>query len=156
VKIYSNTTPLLAFASIKRFDILQAVHRQIHVVESVWKECQAGLPIMVPNLMKLDWVCLVDGPQEADGRFLALDAGERDTISEALRDKADLVLIDERLGRNLAEYYGLRVVGTLGTLLKAKKMGVIPEFLPTVRALQDHGFWYAENLVGRLANDVGE
>ena len=156
MKIYSNTTPLLAFAAIERFDILQAVHRQIHVVESVWKECQAGLPIMVPNLMKMDWVCLVDAPQEADGRFLALDAGERDTISEALSDKADLVLIDERLGRNLAEYYGLRVVGTLGTLLKAKKMGVIPEFLPTVRALQDHGFWYAENLVARLANDVGE
>ena len=156
MKVYSNTTPLLAFASIERFDILQSVHGELHVVESVKRECQAGLPIMVPNLMKLDWVCLVDGPQEADGRFLALDAGERDTISEALRNKADLVLIDERLGRNLAEYYGLRVVGTLGTLLKAKKMGIISEFLPAVRALQEHGFWYAENLVRRLANDVGE
>jgi uncharacterized protein len=156
VKVYSNTTPLLAFAAIERFDILQAVHRQIHVVESVWKECQSGLPIVVPDVTKLDWVCLVDGPREADGRFLALDAGERDTISEALRDKGDLVLMDERLGRNLAEYYGLRVVGTLGTLLKAKKMGILPEFLPIVRALQEHGFWYAENLVRRLANDVGE
>jgi predicted nucleic acid-binding protein len=156
VKVYSNTTPLLAFAAIERFDILQAVHRQIHVVESVWKECQSGLPIVVPDVTKLDWVCLVDGPREADGRFLALDAGERDTISEALRDKADLVLMDERLGRNLAEYYGLRVVGTLGTLLKAKKMGILQEFLPIVRALQEHGFWYAENLVRRLANDVGE
>lgn len=156
MKVYSNTTPLLAFAAIKRFDILQAVHPQIHVVESVWKECQTGLPIVVPDLTKLDWVWLVDSPREADGRFLALDAGERDTISEALRDKADLVLMDERLGRNLAEYYGLRVVGTLGTLLKAKKMGILPEFLPIVRALQEHGFWYAENLVRRLANDVGE
>ena len=156
MKVYSNTTPLLAFAAIERFDILQAVHRQIHVVESVWKECQSGLPIVVPDVTKLDWVCLVDGPREADGRFLALDAGERDTISEALRDKADLVLMDERLGRNLAEYYGLRVVGTLGTLLKAKKMGILQEFLPIVRALQEHGFWYAENLVRRLANDVGE
>jgi uncharacterized protein len=156
VKVYSNTTPLLAFAAIERFDILQAVHRQIHVVESVWKECQSGLPIVVPDVTKLDWVCLVDGPREADGRFLALDAGERDTISEALRDKADLVLMDERLGRNLAEYYGLRVVGTLGTLLKAKKMGILPEFLPIVRALQEHGFWYTENVVRRLANDVGE
>jgi predicted nucleic acid-binding protein len=156
VKIYSNTTPLLAFASIERFDILQAVHGQIHVVDSVWQECQCGIPIVVPDLAKLDWVHLVGSPRVVDGRFLALDAGERDTISEALSDKADLVLIDERLGRNLAEYYGLRVVGTLGTLLKAKKMGVIPEFLPTVRALQDHGFWYAANLVRRLANDVGE
>ena len=136
MKIYSNTTPLLAFASIARFDILQAVHGQIHVVESVWKECQSGIPIVVPDLAKLDWVCLVGSPRVIDGRFLALDAGERDTISEALSDKADIVLIDERLGRNLAEYYGLRFIGTLGTLLKAKKMGLISEFLPAVRALQ--------------------
>jgi predicted nucleic acid-binding protein len=107
-------------------------------------------------LEQIQWVRLVASPAIADPRFLALDAGERDTISEALRDEADLVLIDERLGRNLAEYYGLRVVGTLGTLLKAKKMGIISEFLPAVRALQEHGFWYAENLVRRLANDVGE
>lgn len=94
---------------------------ELHVVESVRKECQAGLPVIVPDLGQVQWVRLVASPSSADPRFLALDAGERDTISEALRDEADLVLIDERLGRNLAEYYGLRVVGTLGTLLKAKK-----------------------------------
>lgn len=99
---------------------------------------------------------LVASPASADPRFLALDAGERDTISEALRGRADLVLMDERLGWNLAEYYGLRVVGTLGTLLKAKKIGIISEFLPIVRALQEHGFWYSEKLIQRLANDVGE
>jgi predicted nucleic acid-binding protein len=81
VKIYSNTTPLLAFASIERFDILQAVHGQIHIVETIWKECQSGIPIVVPDLAKLDWVCLVGSPRVVDGRFLALDAGERDGFS---------------------------------------------------------------------------
>ena len=121
MKVYTNTTPLLAFAAIERFDILYAVHGKLHVVESVRKECQAGLPVIVPDLEQIQWIRLVASPSSADPRFLALDAGERDTISEALRDEADLVLMDERLGRNLAEYYGLRVVGTLGTLLKAKK-----------------------------------
>jgi hypothetical protein len=156
VRVYTNTTPLLAFAAIERFDILQAVHGELHVVESVRNECKAGLPVIVPDLEQIQWIRLVASPSSADPRFLALDAGERDTISEALRDEADLVLIDERLGRNLAEYYGLRVVGTLGTLLKAKKIGIISEFLPIVRALQEHGFWYSEKLIQRLANDVGE
>jgi hypothetical protein len=40
--------------------------------------------------------------------------------------------------------------------LKNQKMGIIPEFLPVVRVLQEHGFWYADNLVRRLANDIGE
>lgn len=85
-----------------------------------------------------------------------LDAGERDTISAALIARSDLVLIDERLGRNLAEYHGLKVVGTLGTLLKARRMQLIPAFLPAVRNLQDPGFWYHEPLVLRLAALVGE
>lgn len=91
MKVYTNTTPLLAFAAIERFDILHAVHGKLHVVESVRKECQAGLPVIVPDLEQIQLVRLVASPSSADPRFLALDAGERDTISEALRDEADLL-----------------------------------------------------------------
>ena len=85
-----------------------------------------------------------------------LDAGERDTISAALEHRGARVLIDERLGRNLAEYYGLSVVGTLGTLLKARQLGLIPEFLPLVRELQSAGFRYHEPLILRLAAMIEE
>jgi predicted nucleic acid-binding protein len=67
-----------------------------------------------------------------------------------------LVVIDERLGRNLAEFHGLRVVGTLGTLRKAKQLGLVAGFLPLVRQLQQAGFWYDEALVQHLAADLGE
>jgi predicted nucleic acid-binding protein len=61
------------------------------------------------------------------------------------------VLIDERLGRNLAESHGLSVVGSLGTLLKARQLGLIPKFLPLVLQLQSAGFRYHEPLVRQLA-----
>ncbi len=35
--------------------------------------------------------------------------------------KADWIIIDEKIGRNMAEYLGLKVTGTLGVLLKAKQ-----------------------------------
>ena len=79
-----------------------------------------------------------------------LDAGERDTISTALSRENSRVLIDERLGRNMAEYHGLAVVGSLGTLLKAHQLRLIPDFLDTVRELQAKGFHYHEPLVQRL------
>jgi len=85
-----------------------------------------------------------------------LDAGERDTISAALSHHNCRVLIDERLGRNLAEYHGLTVVGSLGTLLKAHQLKLIPHFLPIVRKLQAKGFHYHEPLVLRLAELAGE
>lgn len=77
-------------------------------------------------------------------------------LSLALAGKADLVLIDERLGRNLAEYHGLKVIGTLGTLLKARRSGLIGSFLDEVRRLQSLGFWYHDPLIQRLARLAGE
>jgi len=54
-----------------------------------------------------------------------LDYGERNVILNALKLKADLVLIDDRIARNIAEYMGLNVKGTLGVLVDAKRKGLI-------------------------------
>lgn len=148
---FSNTTPLFAFSAIGAFDLLRQVHERLHIVETVVAECEAGGPITVPDLRTLDWITILPAPSRPDERFYMLDAGERDTISAALACAASCVLIDERLGRNLAEYHGLAVVGTLGTLLKANQLKLIPSFLPVVRDLQDKGFRYHETLVQRLA-----
>jgi predicted nucleic acid-binding protein len=121
--IVSNTTPLFAFAALGRFDLLEKVHGRIVVVETVVQECEVGGAIIVPDLRSFPWLQVIPAPNRADERFYMLDAGERDTLSVALEMGASRVLIDERLGRNLAEYYGLPVVGSLGTLLKAQQLG---------------------------------
>ena len=154
--VFSNTTPLFAFAALGQFDLLQHVHGALHVTHEVARECSVGGPITVPALTGISWIHLVPAPLAPDPRFFMLDAGERATLSAALQANADRVLIDERLARNLAEYHGLHVVGTLGTLLKAKQTGLIPAFLPPVRHLQQAGFWYHEPLIARLAALVGE
>jgi hypothetical protein len=156
VTVFSNTTPLFAFSALRRLDVIQRICGRLFVAESVIEECAVGGLINVPDLKTFPWIQIVPSPSAPDPRFFALDAGERDTLSVALERKADWVLIDERLGRNLAEYYGLAVVGTLGMLLKAKKSGLLPAFLPEVRKLQDFGFCYQENLVQRLAELAGE
>jgi len=153
---FSNTPPLFAFSAIGSFDLLQAVHGQLHIVETVVKECKVGGPIAVPDLRTLGWITIEPAPAHPDPRFYMLDAGERDTISAALSHNNCSVLIDERLGRNLAEYHGLSVVGSLGTLLKAHQLKLIPHFLPIVRKLQAKGFHYHEPLVLRLAELAGE
>lgn len=154
--VFSNTTPLFAFAALGQFELLQQVHGALHVTHEVLHECSVGGPITVPDLTGLSWIHLVPAPLAPDPRFFMLDAGERATLSAALQANADRVLIDERLARNLAEYHGLQVVGTLGTLLKARQTGLIRAFLPPVRLLQQAGFWYHEPLVKRLAALVGE
>jgi len=66
---------------------------------------------------------------------LQLDKGEKHTLDMAQKYHADWVVIDEKIGRNMAEYLGLQVTGTLGVLLKAKQQGLISSFVECVTAM---------------------
>ncbi|MBU0498736.1 MAG: DUF3368 domain-containing protein [Gammaproteobacteria bacterium] len=88
--------------------------------------------------------------------LLSLDRGERDTLDMALKLGAKRVIIDERIGRDMAELIGLSVVGTLGVLLKAKEQGLIPSFHEAVILMQANGVRYHPNPVDRLRRMAGE
>jgi predicted nucleic acid-binding protein len=158
VIVFSNTTPLVALASVDALHLLPALFQRVHVAESVAAECRAGGPVIVPELSSFPWLELVPVPAPGVARspLWELDAGERDTIELACARKADLVIIDEKLGRNHAEFLGLRITGTLGVLLKAKQSGLIPSFKATVEGMRARGIRYSPALVARLAASMGE
>lgn len=85
-----------------------------------------------------------------------LDRGERDTLLLAAQQVGSVVLMDEKLGRNLAEYMGLAVTGTLGILAKAKALGLIPSFSKAAFAMREQGIFFSEALVRKIAIRLGE
>jgi hypothetical protein len=154
--IVSNTTPFIALCAADCLDIFPQVLGHIHVAESVVVECRAGGPIVVPDLAALAWVTVHYMPIETHPRLWMLDVGERDTIELAMKLSAKRVVIDERIGRNIAEYQGLAVTGTLGVLLKARKLCLIKSFTEIVDKMRACGVRYNPDLVARLARSVGE
>lgn len=62
-------------------------------------------------------------------------------ISLARKYGATRVIIDERLGRRVAEYLQLSVTGTLGVLAKAKSTGLIPSFHESALAMRQQGIY---------------
>jgi predicted nucleic acid-binding protein len=157
VIVYSNTTPLLALASIGQLELLPALFGEVHVADTVAGECAAGGPIAIPDLASLPWIKIVSSAGCASPHvLLELDWGEKASLALALRDKAGLVIIDEKLGRNLGELLGLRITGTLGVLLKARQVKLIPSFKDAALAMRDRGIFFSQSLVERLAARVGE
>jgi predicted nucleic acid-binding protein len=155
--VFSNTTPIIALSSINQLDLMPVLFKQVYVVDTVINECAKGGKIIVPDLTRLDWLHCVDSKNYANNPLLvSLDDGEKHTIEAALAHQADYTIIDEKLGRNLAEFLGLTVIGTLGILLKAKQQNKIPSFIDCVKAMQIQGIRYNNQLVERLAVQIGE
>lgn len=86
-----------------------------------------------------------------------LDSGEAAALSLAVEIHADAVLIDERRGHEVATQLGLRTIGILGILLRAKTVGLLPAVQPVLDALQrDAGFWLSEMVRTQVLRLAGE
>lgn len=57
--------------------------------------------------------------------LVKLDQGEQEAIALARELAADALIIDERAGRRAASRLGITVIGTLGVLEEAPKLGLL-------------------------------
>jgi predicted nucleic acid-binding protein len=77
---------------------------------------------------------------------LIVDAGEAEAIALAYETEVLLVL-DDRPARAVARHLGIRIVGTIGILLRAKHFGLIDALDPLLRQLKATGFYVADELI---------
>jgi uncharacterized protein len=86
-----------------------------------------------------------------------LDPGEAEAIALALEKQADLILVDERLGRQVAMALGLRVTGLLGVLAEAKRASLIERVKPVIEDLHERaGFWISAELIAEVLSGLDE
>jgi hypothetical protein len=162
MRVVSNTSPISNLAIIDRLGLLSARYHRVLVPSAVaselaalshplgkqriaaaiangWLSVDASADVMVPSL-----------------RF-PLDPGETSAIALALHIKADILLMDERRGREAARRFGLVVAGALGELAHAKLVGRIANVRDEIKRLrQEAGFFVDPKIERFILAQVGE
>jgi predicted nucleic acid-binding protein len=106
----------------------------------------------------LEWVEVVPVRNQELVRSLQkdLDIGEAETIALAIQMSADIVLIDEFAGYQIAKNFDLPVVRTLSVLKTAKRRQIIAQVRPLVEAMVQKGRWYSQALIEQFLRELGE
>jgi predicted nucleic acid-binding protein len=149
--VVSDTSPVNYLLLIDQIDLLPRLFQQIIIPDVVRKEMLD--PLAPPALRQ--WIThppswlTVQTVSGVDTTLNALDPGEQAAITLAQTLPADLLIIDERLGRRVAGDRGIPIIGTLGILDDAASQGLI-ELADAIARLQQTNFRISRRIIQTL------
>jgi predicted nucleic acid-binding protein len=85
-----------------------------------------------------------------------LGAGEREALILAAHIKPDFVILDDQAARIAANAAEFKVIGAVGLLLHAKRLGLISSVRDELDALRAASFHISPRLYRLILNDAGE
>jgi uncharacterized protein len=132
--IVSDTSVLISFKAIGKLHILKGIFSNIVIPEGVYNELNAEQKEFVLE----DWMAVQKISNFALYRslYLKLHKGESEAITLAIEKQADFILLDDKEARKEAGGWGLKVIGTVGLLLLAKKEGLISSVMAEIDKLE--------------------
>lgn len=159
-KVVCNSSPLIHLSKAGRLSLLRDFFQEILVPKKVLMESveNSGGAEDAKEIENADWIhpMTIEDLDLKKALKLTIDEGEAAAIVLALEQKADLVLMDDYDGRAMAKEYNLKVVGTIGILLKAKLEGKTISLRHDLDVLRKNGFWLSEELYLRLIAEANE
>jgi len=162
VRIVSNSSVLIALSAIGRLPLVwERFPSGIVIPQAVWREVvlEGGARPGAHEVGGASWIRVEDTSRSPMLPLLLaeLDEGEAESIALACDIGADVILIDERDARRAARSMGLKVLGTVGILIWAKRAGRVPELRKELNTLQEIGsFRLSGPLFERALREAGE
>lgn len=144
----TNSTCLIGLERIERLDILPQVFSTLTIPTAVSAEVS----------LSADWLTVKSVQNLALVATLKtqVDEGEAEAIALAMELEDVFLILDDRKARQLALQLNLKVIGTVGMLLRAKRNGIIPQIKPLLTALNQANFRISEPLIQNALRIAGE
>lgn len=143
MKVVSDTSCITTLLKAGRLDLAEALFSTLQVPPGVWEELAAyhqEIPGFVQRTDTGGHPALASGLDE-------LGRGEAEAIALALQSSADLLLTDDQEAARAARQRGLKVIGTVGLILLAKRKGMISSVHEMLGLLEARGGLYLSEAV---------
>lgn len=143
--IVADASCLIVLENNGELNLLEKLFGEILITEEVKTEFGLDLP---------GWIKVkkIHNKTQQNALELILGKGEASSISLALENAGSLLIIDEKKGRRIAQEMGVKIIGTLGVVLSARKDGLLDSVEEFLEKLENAGFYISQNLKTKIIN----
>ncbi|MDQ3635304.1 MAG: DUF3368 domain-containing protein [Acidobacteriota bacterium] len=143
--VIADSSCLIVLENIKELSLLKKLFGEILITAEVKDEF--GLEL--PNWIKIR---TVKDQSRVDALSLILDKGEASAIALSMETAESVLIIDEKKGRRIAQELNIKIIGTLGIILKAKENGLISSIEDILEKLENADFRISPSLKKKILN----
>jgi predicted nucleic acid-binding protein len=158
VIIVSDSSPLVVLSLVDCLWLLDDLFNEVLIPRKVYEEATIEGKQGAESIARWATGKIAEASSSnlvSDGT-ITLDAGESEAITLYKDKSADYLLIDERKGRKVAADMGIKITGSLGILVAAKKKGLIQTIKPFIQKLRQTNQRFSEQLLNDILTLAGE
>lgn len=131
--IISDTSCFIILHKIGELELLRKIYGNVITTIDIANEFGESLP---------DWVKieLVSDLKKQELLELQIDKGESSAIALALEIENSTIILDDFKARKVASQLGINFTGTIGIIVKAKLLEIIPSIKPFLEKIKETNF----------------
>lgn len=147
--VIADSSCLILLSKIDELDILRANYERVIITKEIAGEVGTQLP---------GWIEISEvGDKTLQLLFEeTLDLGEASALTLAFEMPGCTVILDDLKARKIAAKLNLRVTGTIGVLVKAKKRGTIRSVKPIFEKIMETDFRISDRILIEAIKEAGE
>lgn len=154
-----DTSPLIFLAGAGLLDLLEVVIGPASIPRTVAAEVRRRGPedVTARALARAHWLAIVEDPPIPEVILArSLGPGESAVLAWALAHPPTEAILDDQAARRCATALDIRVRGTVGLVLAARRRGLLPAARPVLEQLRRSGMYLSDRVLEQALARVGE
>lgn len=154
--VIADTGALISLGLVGKIQLIENVFGEFYIAEAVWDELRnyenpdfdsTTLQMLQNHIVKI---------KSPNYLSLVMDYGESESVILYNEVQADYLLIDDSKARTIAETLGVRCIGSIGLLIRAKQMGLLNALKPIFAYWLKNGRYFSKSLLNTVLTKIGE